>query len=122
MRRRRSIRRTNLNTQVVGNLQITYQATPRVTLQLLGVNIYNNCFGGTKAPWITDKKTGCWYTAGGQYTGNFFNPGDTIQPFTAFPYQPTFGNVFQQAYGGEASGRIIWARLVVSRLGKVVSQ
>ena len=90
-------------TQIVGNMQITYQASPRVTLQLLGVNIYNNCFGGTKQVWITDKKTGCWYTAGGQYTGNFFNPGDTIQPFTAFPYQPTFGNVFQQAYGGEAN-------------------
>ncbi|MBV8819008.1 MAG: TonB-dependent receptor, partial [Acidobacteriaceae bacterium] len=90
-------------TQLTGNMQITYQASPRITLQLLAVNVYNRCFGGTQAVWRTNSNTGCWYTAGGQYTGNFYNPGDVVQPFTAFPYQPTFGNVFQQAYGGQAN-------------------
>jgi hypothetical protein len=90
-------------TQVTGNMQITYQATPKLSISLLATNLYNSCFGGTKEPWMTNHTTGCWYTAGGQYTGNFYNPGDNVQQFTKYPYQPAFGNVFQQAYGGQAN-------------------
>ncbi|HEY8312706.1 MAG TPA: TonB-dependent receptor [Candidatus Baltobacteraceae bacterium] len=90
-------------TQLTGNLQIAYQATPKLTFTLLAVNVYNSCFGGSQEPWQTDRKTGCWYTSGVQYTGNFYNPGDNVQQFTKYPYQPTFGSVFQQAYGGQAN-------------------
>ncbi|HVA36724.1 MAG TPA: TonB-dependent receptor, partial [Candidatus Dormibacteraeota bacterium] len=40
-------------TQLSGNLQISYQATPRVQLVLTMVNLYNGCFGGSNEPWNT---------------------------------------------------------------------
>lgn len=94
-------------TQITAGFQVAYEATPRITLSLLGVNLYNGCFGGTKMPWLTNHRTGCWYTSGVQYTGNFYNPGDRLQPFTAQPYQPSvstnFTDNFQNAYGTQAN-------------------
>jgi hypothetical protein len=84
-------------------MQISYDISPKVTLQVIGTNLWNTCFGGSNAPWLTGHKTGCWYTTPAAYIGNFYNPGNSIQQAFAFPYAPAFGNVFQQAYGGQAN-------------------
>lgn len=89
-------------TQVTANLQLSYDVSPKVKVTLVATNLYNSCFGGSKEPWNTDSKTGCWYT-GSLYEGNFYNPGVTQQAAFQNPYVPTFGNVFQQAYGGQAN-------------------
>jgi hypothetical protein len=89
-------------TQITANLQMSYELSPKVTVSLIATNLYNNCFGGSKEPWNTDSKTGCWYT-GSIYDGNFYNPGVYQEAAFQYPYVPTFGNVFQQAYGGQAN-------------------
>jgi len=89
-------------TQLVASMQISYDVSPKITLQLIGTNLYNTCFGGSNEPWNINHKTGCWYTSG-IYTGNFYNPGNQLQPGFGFPYQPSIANVFQQTYGGQAN-------------------
>jgi hypothetical protein len=89
-------------TQITANMQISYDVSPTITLQLIGTNLWNTCFGGSNEPWNTSHSTGCWYTSG-IYTGNFYNPGNPMQPAFAFPYTPTFSNVFQQTYGGQVN-------------------
>ena len=91
---------------LVGNVQISYAASKRVTFQAQLVNVVNQCFGGSKEPWTNaGSKVGCWYgtppTAA--YAGNFYNPGNSFQSTAAQPYGPTIGNVFQQAYGGQTN-------------------
>jgi outer membrane receptor protein involved in Fe transport len=89
-------------TQLVGNLQISYQASKNVTLRLTGTNLINSCFGGSKEPWNVGGPLGCWYT--GSFpgdVGNFYNPGDRIQPSVQAPYGPSIAQVFQQTYGGQ---------------------
>jgi hypothetical protein len=88
--------------QVTASLQLSYDVSPKVSLQLIATNLWNTCFGGSKEPWNTGHQTGCWYTSG-IYVGNFYNPGNALQPAFKFPYSPTFGSVFQQAYGGQAN-------------------
>jgi hypothetical protein len=90
-------------TYLTASMQISYDISPKVTLQVIGTNLWNTCFGGSNAPWLTGHKTGCWYTTPAAYIGNFYNPGNSIQQAFAFPYAPAFGNVFQQAYGGQAN-------------------
>jgi hypothetical protein len=86
---------------LVANLGITYEASKRLKLSLVAVNIYGTCFGGTQQAWTTaGSKLGCWYgAASGLQAGNFYNPGNTIAP-QAYPYTPTIGGIAgQQAYG-----------------------
>lgn len=87
------------------NMQFSYDLSKRVTVTLLATNIYNRCFGGDKEPWTNqgDGKVNCWYTSPSQFTGNFFNPGSTLQTQFAYPYSPSIGNVFQSSYGGQAN-------------------
>jgi hypothetical protein len=88
--------------QITANMQISYDVSPKVSISLIATNIFNRCFGGSKEPWNQNNQVGCWYTSG-IYAGNFYNPGDPMQLAFKYPYQPTFGNVFQQAYGGQAN-------------------
>ena len=87
---------------LTANMQISYDVSPKITIQLIATNIWNTCFGGSNEPWNQSHTTGCWYTSG-IYAGNFYNPGNAMQPAFAFPYTPTFSNVFQQTYGGAAN-------------------
>ncbi len=74
--------------------QITYDVNKRITLVGNFANIVNRCWGGTKVPFAINHA--CNYTAtfgagsGPQPIGNQYNPGNSIQPFLATPYNPTF--------------------------------
>ncbi len=87
-----------------GNVALSYDIAKRVTLRATLVNVFDQCFGGTRTPWNNQgPKVGCWYSSGG-YAGNFFNPGNSFQGSAQqYPYAPVFGNTFQQAYGGAAN-------------------
>ncbi len=85
--------------QFLANLQLSYQASSRVTLVANLVNIVNTCFGGSKTSFTYDNSSGiCSYgpnnSAGGVApVGNVYNPGANIQPALAYPYEPSYGAV-----------------------------
>jgi hypothetical protein len=86
--------------------QLTYQASQKVTLRLTAANLWVDCLQGSTHPWTNipfQSQAGCWYGAPAAYIGNFYNPGDQVQQFLKNSYGPVFGNVFQQAYGGQAN-------------------
>ncbi len=68
--------------------------TKRVSLNVIGANLLNRCFGGSKVPWSTGN-LGCAYQQAGFYVGNAYNPGDAIQQFAAQSYQPVLGGSLQ---------------------------
>jgi hypothetical protein len=95
---------------LVGNLQVTYDLTPKIRLMVLGTNLFHACFGGSAEPWTSYYPAGgniCGYTpAGGSlnstlYPSNFYN-GTGINDFAANKartpaafqqsYLPTLGN------------------------------
>jgi hypothetical protein len=93
-------------TSLNGSLQMSYDASNRVTLRLTAANVFTSCFGGTKEPWTNvpnQNVVGCWYSSPGGYVGNVYNPGNSIQQFVKNSYAPTLGNVFQQAFGGQTN-------------------
>jgi hypothetical protein len=76
---------------IFGNLQITYDVSPKIRLSVLGVALFHSCFGGTSAPWTTANPPSnvvCGYLpAGGTlnstlYPSNFYN-GTGIGDFKA---------------------------------------
>ena len=94
--------------QIIGNLQVTYDLSSKIKLSILGANLFHACFGGTTEPWTTANPPSnviCGYTpAGGSlnstlYPSNFYNGtgiGDykangARTPFTQ-SYYPTSGN------------------------------
>ncbi len=61
---------------VVGNIQATYDVSPRLRLQLTAADLFHTCFGGSKEPWTTPNPPGqyiCGYGPNGLYTANFYN-------------------------------------------------
>jgi hypothetical protein len=90
---------------LTANMQLTYEASKRVTFTLLAANLYNRCFGGTKAAWTNngDGRVNCWYGSPTINTGNLYNPGTAIQSNVAYPYQPSLTNVFQSSYASQAN-------------------
>ena len=93
--------------QLALSMQMAYQASSKVTLRLTAANLMVRCFGGSSEPWTQDVpysgSSACWYGTPFGYVGNFYNPGNQIQPLVAHAYSPVFGNVFQEAYGGQAN-------------------
>jgi hypothetical protein len=78
------------------NLQLSYDVSPRLTVTGVLANIVNNCWGGTAQAWTTTNGNVCSFIQGGYAgavlpVGNIYNPGDHIQSFVKYPYQPTFG-------------------------------
>jgi hypothetical protein len=84
--------------QLLGNLQVSYQATSRVTVVAAVANLINTCFGGQTEPWTISDRRACSYNqpfaAAGVFhpTGNVFNPSSSFQAQAQFPYQPYFGS------------------------------
>jgi hypothetical protein len=76
------------------NLQVAYDINPRMTLQLTGANLFSRCWGGSNVPWMIGGTIGCGY-ANALAVGNFYNPGDAIQPGFQYPYAPVFGSALQ---------------------------
>ncbi len=76
---------------LVGNLQLTYDVSPRIKLTVLGVDLFRTCFGGSSTPWSSyyaPSNVVCGYTAAGGplnstiYPSNFYN-GTGINDFKA---------------------------------------
>ncbi len=80
--------------QLLLHTQVTYDVNKRITLVGNFANIINRCWGGTKVPFAVTNA--CNYAAtfgagaGPQPIGNQYNPGNTLQPFLATPYDPVF--------------------------------
>jgi len=101
---------------IFGNLQVSYDVSPRIKLTVLGVSLFHTCFGGSAAPWTSANPPSnviCGYSAAGGtlnttlYPSNFYN-GTGINdvkangartPFTQ-SYQPSGLN--NGAIGGSA--------------------
>src|SRR5579884_515818 len=83
--------------QILGNILMTYDLSPKISLQLTLANVFVNCFGGTKAPWtVLGNNRTCAYLGTASFAeanpvGNFYNPGTKINPAFQYPYQPFFG-------------------------------
>ncbi|MBV8637090.1 MAG: TonB-dependent receptor, partial [Candidatus Eremiobacteraeota bacterium] len=86
-------------TQFMLNMQLSYDVSPRITLTAALTNIVNGCFGGTKAAWTSNNGNYCSYGVVGSGLvapivpagGNTYNPGDPIQAFRQYPYEPGLG-------------------------------
>ncbi len=90
--------------QIVGNLQISYDLSPRIKLTVLGTSLFHECFGGTSTPWTAATPPSyvvCGYTPAGSslnstlYPGNFYN-GTGINDFAANKARTPAA--FQQSY------------------------
>ncbi|HEY1882393.1 MAG TPA: TonB-dependent receptor [Candidatus Cybelea sp.] len=77
--------------QIVGNLQVSYDVSPRIKLTILGASLFHACFGGSAEPWTAANPPSnviCGYTAAGGslnstlYPANFYN-GTGINDFAA---------------------------------------
>ncbi len=90
--------------EVIANLQMSYDVSPRITVVGSLVNIVNYCWGGSQTPWTFSDGNICAYNnVGGTIypvapygtPGAVINPpgypGSRIQPFRKFPYEPNFG-------------------------------
>jgi len=95
--------------QIVGNLQISYDISPRIKLTILGTSLFHECFGGTSEPWTTFAPPSyavCGYApAGGSlnstiYPSNFYN-GTGINDFAANKARTPAA--FQQSYSASGS-------------------
>ncbi len=67
---------------IFGNLQVSYDVSPRIKLTVLGVDLFHTCFGGSAAPWTAANPPSnvvCGYGAAGGtlnttlYPSNFYN-------------------------------------------------
>jgi hypothetical protein len=82
--------------QTLVHLQVTYEASARMTLVGSALNLVNQCSGGTSEPWTTGStgKT-CGYGlpayGGTSYVGNQFNPTTNISTLIRYPYMQYFG-------------------------------
>ncbi len=76
------------------HMQVSYDLSKRVTIVANFANLAATCFGGSKIAW--SQANACTYGtplngSGMPPIGNFYNPGDNIQPISAYPYGPGFG-------------------------------
>ncbi len=87
---------------IVGNLQLSYDLSPRIKLTALGVNLFHTCFGGTTEPWTSANQPGfatCGYAAAGGplnstiYPANFYN-GTGINDFAANKVHPAYNQSY----------------------------
>jgi hypothetical protein len=86
--------------EIVGNLQVSYDVSNKVTLVGTFANLFSRCFGGTKAPWTYSDPNVCSYgivNGGGVVgpVGNVYNWSTTqqspIQNLVKYPYGAYLG-------------------------------
>jgi hypothetical protein len=90
--------------ELIANLQLSYDVSPRIQLVGILTNIVNYCWGGTSTPWSVNDGNICAYgNLGGTIypvapygtPGAIVNPpgypGSIVQSFRKYPYEPTFG-------------------------------
>jgi len=99
--------------ELIANLQLSYDVSPRIQLVGQLTNIVNYCWGGSKEPWTVADGNLCSYSnlQGTVYPvapygtpGAIVNPpgysGSQIQPFRKFPYEPQLGPAIISALNG----------------------
>ncbi|HTX57640.1 MAG TPA: hypothetical protein VMD47_11135, partial [Candidatus Acidoferrales bacterium] len=79
---------------LVGNIQLSYDFSPRLTGIITVADLFHDCFGGSKEPWTTAYAPGsnvCGYYPSSLYVSNFYNgssPYDTAaNGITPYPWQ-----------------------------------
>jgi hypothetical protein len=89
---------------MVGNLQFSYDVSPKVSAQVTLANLFHSCFGGSKEPWTSAYAPGqyfCGYTPNLFYVGNYYNGtsatdfaanGTTPYPWQQQSYVPSNGS------------------------------
>ncbi len=89
---------------LIGNLQVSYDISPKITLTVLGTNLFHTCFGGSAEPWTAYYPPSAYvcgyFPAGGSlnttlYPSNFYN-GTGINDFAANKARTPAA--FQQSY------------------------
>jgi hypothetical protein len=82
--------------QLLGNLRLSYQASKNVELVATFTNVIDRCFGGQATAFTyANSAQICSYSglsAGFAPVGNGYNPGDNVQTFQRYPYEPSFGS------------------------------
>jgi hypothetical protein len=83
--------------QLLGGMEVSYDMSPRVGLQLNLTNLFSTCFGGSSEAWtVYADKRACGYEVSGYglltTAGNVYNPGSTFQPIVQYPYMPSFSS------------------------------
>ncbi|HEY8322083.1 MAG TPA: TonB-dependent receptor, partial [Candidatus Baltobacteraceae bacterium] len=83
--------------QLIGNVQVSYEVSPKLSLVGTFANVLNRCWGGTKAAWTINDSNVCSYglVAGGFEggVGNVYNPGNTLERGAKYPYGAYLGAV-----------------------------
>ena len=78
------------------NLQVSYDVSPKVTLQLTATDLWHGCFGGSSEPWTkanAPSNVNCGYYGNGWYAGgNWYNgssPQDAAANYgvSAYPWE-----------------------------------
>lgn len=82
--------------QLIANMQLSYDASKNVTFVATFANIISNCFGGSDVPWANGGSRVCSYgliDGGNSFApvGNAFNPGTNVSPALKYPYQRSYG-------------------------------
>jgi len=82
--------------QLVANMQLSYEASKNITFVATFANLLNNCFGGTKTGFTTGGSNVCSYNLVSQgnaqpYFGNVYNPTSVIDPVISSPYGRSYG-------------------------------
>jgi hypothetical protein len=99
--------------ELIANLQLSYDVSPRIQLVGQLTNIVNYCWGGSNMPWTFSDGNICSYSnlQGTVYPvapfgtpGAIVNPagysGSQIQPFRKYPYEPELGPAIISALNG----------------------
>ncbi|MFY9663804.1 MAG: TonB-dependent receptor [Candidatus Cybelea sp.] len=99
--------------ELIANLQLSYDVSPRIEIVGQLTNIVNYCWGGTSTPWTFNDGNICSYSnvQGTVYPvapygtpGAIVNPpgspGSIIQSFRKFPYEPQLGPAIISALNG----------------------
>ncbi len=76
---------------ITGNLQMSYDVSPRVSTTLTLANVFHRCFGGTKTPWSSAYAPGsaiCGYGANSLYVGNYQNGAGQLTAGNPSTYDP----------------------------------
>jgi hypothetical protein len=81
--------------QLLANMRMSYDVSKRVQIVATFANLIDRCFGGqqTAFTYYTSAQV-CSYgslAAGASPVGNVYNPGDNVQTFLRYPYEPSFG-------------------------------
>jgi hypothetical protein len=89
---------------LVANLAVTYDISPKLSLNVTAANLFHTCFGGSAEPWTGVYAPGssvCGYGPNSLYYSNFYNgtsPNDTTangitpQPWQGVSYSPRLGS------------------------------